>query len=182
MRGRGPTAMDGRRPPGPAAGAGRGPAAARPGTDTPGPRGRTRETTPDQGGPTPRGAGDGARGGFRSHPPHPPGDRGGGGGVRNETRGPRSGNHSSARGGRAPPTGAWGARPPREGRTPDPSGHDGPGRRQAPRRPHDAGRPGEAFVSTRSRRRPARGGRPMLGDGGPPWEGPRRSAPGMESE
>jgi hypothetical protein len=56
-----------------------------------------------------------------------------------------------------------------------------PGRAQAPRRPHDAGRPTGAVAGTRGRRRPNRGGRPELGDGGPSsgrgsaaraWRGP----------
>ena len=94
--------------------------------------GRARAARPNagagmaRGGPTPRGIeadpADGRatrRGWPRGHPPHPPGDRGGGGGAAKLTRGPRSGDHKSVRGGRAPPTGLWGARPPREGRMPD---------------------------------------------------------------
>ena len=45
--------------------------------------------------------------------------------MRNQTRGPRSGGHRSARGRRTPPTCPWGVRRPREGRTPDPSGPGG---------------------------------------------------------
>ena len=56
--GRGPTAIEGRRPPGPGAGAVRGPAADRPGTGEPGSRSRTR-------GQARRGAG---RGGVASRP------------------------------------------------------------------------------------------------------------------
>jgi len=96
----------------------------------------------------------------RSHPPHPPGT-GGGGGVRHQTRGPRSGGHRSARGRRTPPTCSWGVRRPRGGQDARPiRARMALGRRQAPRRPHDAGRPMRAVAGIRGRRRPARGGRP----------------------
>ena len=89
--------------------------------------------------------------------------------MRNETRGPRSGGHRSARGRRTPPTDSWGVRRPRGGQDPRPIRPGmGPGRRQAPRRPHDAGRP-------------ARGGRPLLGDGGPSRDGPWRPRRGVAS-
>ena len=136
-----------------------------------------------RGGPTPRGfeadaggaradAGTGGRrqaNGPAATPRTPPGTGGAGGGLRNETRGPRSGDHRSGRGRRTPPTCPWGVRRPR-------GGHDARlirarmalGRRQAPRRPHDAGRPPRALAGARNFRRPDRGGRPMLGDGGPP--------------
>ncbi len=170
--GRGPTAMDGRRPPGPGAGAARGPADDRPGTGEPGPRGRTRgqarcgagrgrvasRPKPAERGATGRGraraaAGTGLptpspKGGDPSLPLHPP--------------------ETNSRGRRTPPTCSWGVRRPRGGQDARPIRPGmGPGREQAPRRPHDAGRPTGALAGTRGPRRPARGGRPLPGDGGP---------------
>jgi hypothetical protein len=84
---------------------------------------------------------------------------------------------TNSRGRRTPPTCSWGVRRPRGGMDADLSGHDGPGRRQAPRRPHDAGRPTRDVVGTWDLRRPARGGRPMLGAGGP-WSTRRATTKG----
>ena len=156
---------------------GRGRAGADAGTGEPGTRGRTREGA-RRGAGRRRVASRARRGWPRGHPPHPPGDRGGGGGAAKPTRGPRSGDHRSARGRRTPPTDSWGVRRPRGGQDARPiRPRMGPGRRQAPRRPHDAGRPIRDVAGTTGCRRPARGGRPMLGDGGPSpeglWESPR---------
>ena len=94
----------------------------------------------------------------RSPPPAPPVP---GGGAAKLTRGPRSGDHRSARGRRTPPTDSWGVRRPRGGQDARPiRPRMGPGRRQAPRRPHDAGRPIRDVAGTWNLRRPARGGRP----------------------
>ena len=125
-----------------------------------------------RGGPTPRGIegeakADAGRGRRRTReapqppaPPRGPGGRGAGGAAK-LTRGPRSGDHRSARGRRTPPTDSWGVRRPRGGQDARPiRPRMGPGRRQAPRRPHDAGRPIRDVAGTRGRRRPDRGGRP----------------------
>ena len=96
----------------------------------------------------------------RKTPPSEGGPGGRGGGAK-PTRGPRSGDHRSARGRRTPPTDSWGVRRPRGGQDARPiRPRMGPGRRQAPRRPHDAGRPTRDVAGTRGLRRPARGGRP----------------------
>ena len=125
-----------------------------------------------QGGAAERGGGHGAgradaawhRGRGAGGPaatPRTPGDRGGGGGAAKLTRGPRSGDHRSARGRRTPPTDSWGVRRPRGGQDARPiRPRMGPGREQAPRRPHDAGRPIRAVAGTMGFRRPDRGGRP----------------------
>jgi hypothetical protein len=74
----------------------------------------------------------------------------------------------------SPPPDSWGRRPPRGGQDARPIRPGmGPGREQAPRRPQDAGRPTGALAGAMGCRRPARGGRPELGDGGPPRDGPR---------
>ena len=112
------------------------------------------------GGPTPS-----PKGGDPSLPLHPP--------------------ETNSRGRRTPPTDSWGVRRPRGGQDGRPiRPWMGPGRRQAPRRPHDAGRPMGAIAGTKGCRRPDRGGRPMLGDGGPSpegvWEPSGRRATGGE--
>jgi hypothetical protein len=155
----------------------------RPGTDTPGTRGRRREGAR-------RGAG---RGRVASRPIR----RRGGDGARAGRGRRRNGRaHAQPEGGRpfsppslpfgnfsrrpSPPTCPWGRRPPRGGQDARPIRPGmGPGRRQAPRRPHDAGRPTGAVAGIRGRRRPARGGRPELGDGGPSREGPGRPGWGV---
>ena len=92
---------------------------------------------------------------------------------------PPSPPETNSRGRRTPPTCSWGVRRPRGGTDADPSGHDGPGRRQAPRRPHDASRPTRDLAGIRGRRRPDRGGRPLPGDGGPRrTRGPTTKGPG----
>ena len=161
---------------------GRGRAGADAGTDKAGRRGGTRVTTPDQGGPTPRGAGDEARVASRPPPAPPRGPGGCGGGVRNKHAGRAAATINLLAAADPPPTDSWGVRRPREGRMPDPSGHDGPGRRQAPRRPHDTGRPTRDVDGTWNLRRPDRGGRPWLGDGGPSPDGLRRPGRGVASD
>ena len=80
----------------------------------------------------------------------------------------------------SPPTDSWGRRPPRGGHDARPTRpRMGPGRAQAPRRPHDTGRPTEGLAGIRGCRRPDRGGRPLLGDGGPSPDGPWRPGRGV---
>ena len=110
-------------------------------------------------GPTRERAGDDGRAAPRP-PPAPPGDRGAGGGAKPNTRAAQRRPYNLLAAAEPPPhvhggeaaAGGQDARPIRPGM--------GPGRRQAPRRPHDAGRPMRAVAGIRGRRRPARGGRP----------------------
>ena len=98
-------------------------------------RGRA-EADAGTGGPTPS-----PKGGDPSLPLHPP--------------------ETNSRGRRTPPTDSWGVRRPRGGQDARPiRPRMGPGREQAPRRPHDAGRPIRDVAGTWNLRRPARGGRP----------------------
>ncbi len=117
----------------------------------------------------------------RSHPPHPPGT---GGGCE---RARKSGAAAAicllcvCRGGRAPPHAHGGGGRRAEGTTPDSSGPGWPvGANKPPAgRMTRAGRLGPSLCSRWSRR-PARGGRPQLGDGGPSLRAvgePRGAAP-----